>query len=122
MLEPNDATLSVSLGSAEEILGNFDRAYELYEKALTQSKTINDTSSVLGKFEDYYRRFGKIQKSVDAANQKFEHFASHYPLSVIKQQRLFGLADRLISIDQSDQFFAGIEELKQMFPQSTQIF
>ena len=122
LIEPTDPLLLINLAKSEEVLGNFDVALKGYEKALGNSKTIEDSVQVLTKMEEYYYRFGKVTKSIELADQRFKVLSSKYPQSVLKQQRVTSLASKLIESGRGEEFLREMEELKDMFPQTASFF
>jgi tetratricopeptide (TPR) repeat protein/TolB-like protein len=83
MLDPDDASLLADLAWAEYDLGNFDRAFEHLENALSVSSTAAQRATSHDALLSYYHRRGRLRLAVDHMHAYWAELRASRPPAMV---------------------------------------
>jgi tetratricopeptide (TPR) repeat protein len=77
LLEPGNVSLKILLADLDLRDGKFDDAYNIYQEALSSSRSAKDSASVYFEMDRYYSLKGEMIKSLDTYLQGMNSFARY---------------------------------------------
>jgi tetratricopeptide (TPR) repeat protein len=114
ILEPGN--IGVMLLSADVSLreGNFEKAVNLYEKALITAKSPRDSASVFFKLDQFYAFKGQMKKSLEYYLKARDEFAKYNPPKNILVQSTFSI-DKYVLAGRDEEAFKQLKKFESEF-------
>jgi tetratricopeptide (TPR) repeat protein len=112
LVEPDDISVKVSIAGIDAELGKFSEALDRYQQLLEESESPDDRYSVLRQLENYYYMRGKLDRSVEYMEQRFEELSRFIPFYGVLTRR-FQTFGRYVLASQSDKALDMVQSVEE---------
>jgi len=111
LLEAENISVMLAIGDLNIRDGNFDKTFEIYQGALTSSKSARDSAAVYFEMEKYSTLKGQIVKSFDFYNLGMEKFSRYNPPKNIMVQSTFNV-DKYVLAGKGEEAFKLLKKIE----------